>query len=91
MTSKFGGALRKLQQVEPQPPTQTPIPPENPNTGMPETMQDDPGAGREKYSTYVDGGLITRLKLYAVRNRLKHREVVEAAIRDYLDRQEGVS
>ncbi|MGI8748809.1 MAG: hypothetical protein ACR2J4_10750 [Deinococcus sp.] len=58
---------------------------------MPETMQDDPGAGREKYSTYVDGGLITRLKLYAVRNRLKHREVVEAAIRDYLDRQEGVS
>lgn len=90
MTSKFGGALKKLQQIEPQAPAQAPIKPGNPNTRIPETMQDEPGAGREKYSTYIDGALITRLKLYAVRNRLKHREVIEAAIQDYLDRREGV-
>ena len=82
MTSKFGGALNKLRQVESQ---KT----EEPKTGIPENLLDDQISGREKYSTYIDGELITRLKLYAVRNRLKHREVVEAAIEAYLNEKEG--
>lgn len=82
MTSKFGGALNKLRQVEAQKP-------EEPKAGIPENPSDDQTSGREKYSTYIDGQLITRLKLYAVRNRLKHREVVEAAIEAYLNAKEG--
>ena len=78
MTSKFGGALNKLRQVESQKP------------GMPENLIEDQTSGREKYSTYIDGELITRLKLYAVRNRLKHREVVEAAIEAYLNLKENL-
>ena len=81
MTSKFGGALSKLRQVEPQ---KT----EEPKTGIPENLNEDKDTGREKYSTYIDGELITRLKLYAVRHKLKHREVVEAAIQNYLDVKE---
>ena len=83
MTSKFGGALNKLRQVESQKP-------EEPKTGIPENLIEDPISGREKYSTYIDGELITRLKLYAVRNRLKHREVVEAAIETYLNLKENL-
>ena len=83
MTSKFGGALNKLRQVESQKP-------EEPKTGIPENLLDDQTSGREKYSTYIDGELITRLKLYAVRNRLKHREVVEAAIEAYLNLKENL-
>lgn len=82
MTSKFGGALNKLRQVEAQKI-------EEPKPGIPENLIDDQTSGREKYSTYIDGELITRLKLYAVRNRLKHREVVEAAIEAYLNEKEG--
>jgi hypothetical protein len=41
-------------------------------------------AAREKYSTILDRESITRMKMYAVRNRLKDREVVEAALRAYL-------
>lgn len=41
-------------------------------------------ATREKYSTILDRELVTRMKMYAVRNRLKDREVVEAALRAYL-------
>lgn len=81
MTSKFGGALGKLRQANP------PIP-EKQETRIPENLNTLPDPGREKYSTYIDGALITRLKLYAVRNRLKHREVVEAAIRQYLESKE---
>lgn len=39
---------------------------------------------REKYSTYLDAELITSLKLYAVRQKMKHHHVVEAALRAYL-------
>ena len=82
MSSKFGDALSKLQGVELQKPEEL-------KTGIPENLLDDSTSGREKYSTYIDGELITRLKLYAVRNRLKHREVVEAAIEAYLNEKEG--
>jgi len=63
--------------------------PENVLSGLPENEKAEPVSGREKYSTYIDGELITRLKLYAIRNRLKHRQVVEAAILHYLDLKEG--
>ena len=124
MTSKFGGALSKLRQIDEQ--YAKPEQLENLNTGkldagrrdtsknltadrddsqqtgMPENLKngnqeyrnsddarpDEVGGGREKYSTYIDGALITRLKLYAVRHRLKHREVVESAISHYLDHKE---
>ena len=80
--SKFGSALSKLKQTEM-------IRLEEPKTGIPENLSETPDSEREKYSTYIDGALITRLKLYAVRNRLKHREVVEAAIEAYLNLKEG--
>ena len=81
MSSKFGTALSRLQKVEVQKS-------EEPKTGIPEYLIENQASGREKYSTYIDGELITRLKLYAVRNRLKHREVVEAAIEAYLNFKE---
>lgn len=42
---------------------------------------------REKYSTYLDSELVTALKLYAVRHKMKHHHVVEAALRAYLKEQ----
>ncbi|SMB97098.1 hypothetical protein [Deinococcus hopiensis] len=39
---------------------------------------------REKYSTILDSGLVTQLKMYAVQNRMKDSQVVEAALRAYL-------
>lgn len=122
MTSKFKGALQKLQAVESSGPEiqKNGIPenkeagnhespkavlPENMNSdlllnlnsgfpetalsGLPENGNEESTSEREKYSTYIDGELITRLKLYAIRNRLKHRQVVEAAILHYLDLKEG--
>ena len=83
MSSKFGNALSRLQKVEVQQP-------EEPKTGIPENLIEDQTSGREKYSTYIDGELITRLKLYAVRNKLKHRVVVEAAIEAYLNLKENL-
>lgn len=52
--------------------------PENLNSGA------APAIEREKYSTYLDSDLVTALKLYAVRNKMKHHHVVEAALRAYL-------
>ncbi|GGN42682.1 hypothetical protein [Deinococcus daejeonensis] len=43
---------------------------------------------REKYSTYLDSDLVTALKLHAVRHKMKHHHVVEAALRAYLKDQE---
>lgn len=83
MTSKYAKSVNKLQQVEIQKP-------EEPKTGIPENLIEDPTSGREKYSTYIDGELITRLKLYAVRHKKKHREVVEAAIEAYLNLKENL-
>ncbi|WP_420594246.1 hypothetical protein [Deinococcus sp.] len=89
MTSKFGGALSRLRETKPQPPEdQDAGIPENLNSGKPELTLEATYQSREKYSTYIDGELVTRLKLYAVRHRLKHREVVEAALRHYLDQME---
>lgn len=82
VTSKSGGALNKLRQVEAQKP-------EEPRTGIPENLTADPTSGREKYGPSIDGELITRLKLYAVRNRLEHHEVLEAAIEASLNTREG--
>ncbi|WP_412030169.1 hypothetical protein [Deinococcus yunweiensis] len=64
--------------------------PENRDTGKPEHLIYDSGPEREKYSTFLDRELITALKLHAVRHRMKHHQVVEAALRRYLD-QEGES
>lgn len=61
---------------------------ENLKTGAPENLERgtpaEPVMEREKYSTYLESGLVTSLKLYAVRHRLKHHQVVEAALRAYL-------
>lgn len=46
------------------------------------------GIEREKYSTYLDSELVTALKLHAVRHKMKHHHVVEAALRAYLKDQE---
>ena len=58
--------------------------PEILETGQPERQ----GPEREKYSTYLDTELVTALKLYAVRHRMKHHHVVEAALRAYLQGKE---
>ncbi|GAA5438081.1 MULTISPECIES: hypothetical protein [Deinococcus] len=61
-------------------------------TGKPENLKSGelPVAGieREKYSTYLDSELVTALKLHAVRHKMKHHHVVEAALRAYLKDQE---
>lgn len=101
--SKFGGALKKLGSLQaqaqelPQENLNTGKPenrdagkPENRDTGKPEHLIYDSGPEREKYSTFLDRELITALKLHAVRHRMKHHQVVEAALRRYLD-QEGES
>lgn len=46
-----------------------------------------PKTAREKYSTILDSDLVQQLKLYAVKHRLKDREVVEAALRAYLPQE----
>lgn len=57
---------------------------ESPQTGLPERQ----GPEREKYSTYLNSELVTALKLHAVRHRMKHHHVVEAALRAYLKDRE---
>ncbi|GHF53652.1 hypothetical protein HNQ07_003495 [Deinococcus metalli] len=89
--SKFGGALKKLESLQPR--VEEPLE-ENLKTGKPEIVpvaaEPEAAAGpeREKYSTFLDRELITALKLHAVRHRMKHHQVVEAALKQYLA-QEG--
>lgn len=80
--SKFGGALKKLEGLQAQMHEQ---PEENLKTGKPESVILAGGPEREKYSTFIDRELITALKLHAVRHRMKHHQVVEAALRRYLE------
>lgn len=90
---KFGGALAKLQQANTPPATSEPENlisgnQESPKSGKPEVQQIAPAAPtREKYSTILDSDLVQQLKLYAVKHRLKDREVVEAALRAYLPQE----
>lgn len=46
------------------------------------------GPVREKYSTYIDGDLVTRVKVLAARTRRKHHQIVEEALREYLARHD---
>ncbi|WP_045235237.1 CopG family ribbon-helix-helix protein [Deinococcus pimensis] len=55
---------------------------EKQNSGKPESVKPE----REKYSTYLDPELITRVKVLAARTRRKHHHIVEEALREYLDR-----
>lgn len=61
-------------------------------TGKPENLKSGDETTvtieREKYSTYLDSDLVTALKLHAVRHKMKHHHVVEAALRAYLKDQE---
>lgn len=57
---------------------------ENLNSGKTESVKPE----REKYSTYLDPELITRVKVLAARSRRKHHHIVEEALREYLDRHE---
>ena len=89
-TSKFGGALAKLRQE----------PASNPETGEPENLkagkQESPivpapaptpePAAREKYSTSLPSDLVKAMKLHAVKAGVKDYAVVEAALREYLER-----
>ncbi|OLV19200.1 hypothetical protein [Deinococcus marmoris] len=85
--SKFGGALKKLEGLQPKGDNSSE---ENLKSGKPEIANIEKGLEREKYSTFLDRELITALKLHAVRHRMKHHHVVEAALRLYLE-QEGES
>ena len=90
--SKFGNALKKLQDVKPGKEDFV-------NSGLPEKASaavstaspelEATGPQREKYSTYLDSDLVTALKLHAVRHRMKHHHVVEAALREYLEKRGG--
>jgi hypothetical protein len=57
--------------------------PENLNSELPEKMT------REKYSTYLNAELVTRMKILAARTRRKHHHIVEDALREYLERHGG--
>lgn len=55
-------------------------PPAKPSTSSPE---------REKYTTILPASLIKRLKLLAIHQDLKDRELVERAVLEYLERNGG--
>jgi Ribbon-helix-helix domain len=70
---------------------ETPSTPENTNAGIPENLNPDlpEKMNREKYSTYLETELVTRMKILAARTRRKHHHIVEDALRDYLERHGG--
>jgi len=71
--------------------------PESLQAGVPESLQNnllseavesplpEPEPRLEKYSTYLESDLSVQLKLFAVSRRLKDYQVVNAALRAYLE------
>lgn len=87
------GKTENLNTGKPEEVTAAIAPAEAPKrTGKPENLKsgEEPAVTieREKYSTYLDSDLVTALKLHAVRHKMKHHHVVEAALRAYLKDQE---
>lgn len=87
------GKPENLETRNPEGETAVETPPsQQAQAGKPENLKSGelPVAGieREKYSTYLDSELVTALKLHAVRHKMKHHHVVEAALRAYLKDQE---
>lgn len=66
--------------------------PEIPNSRTPEIAPAPEPAQveekREKYTTFQMPSLIQQAKLYAVKNKLKDYEVVETALREYLEKND---
>ncbi len=61
----------------------------NPQTGKPASIEEpvEPVVQLEKYSTYLESDLIMQLKIFAVSSKLKDYQVVNLALRAYLEGQ----
>lgn len=42
------------------------------------------GVDREKYSTSLDSGLVSRMKMYGAKHRMRDNQVIEEALRAFL-------